>query len=113
MSLPAPTLPHASLSNHAAAQLGKAIEAAGLTPCENWRYDGVSYEGTIEQWAQVAEAAVALYAVHGSTERRVLRAAFERNPAGCLILQALNGYAYEQERLARVAARAARLAARG
>lgn len=106
------TTERATLSNNAAATLHAAIAASGLTEGENWRYDGITLEGTLAQWATLAEATIELYAEAAGSERTMLRAALSRNPAMCGLVAALNGYRKHEKRMASRARRAAARAAR-
>jgi len=97
------TTARATISNNAATTLHEAIAASGLTESDNWRYDGISLEGSLEQWATLAEATIALYADAARGERTVLRAALNRNPAICGLVAAFNGYRKHAKWLARQA----------
>lgn len=103
---------HATISNHAAASLADAIAASGLIEGDNFRYDGITLEGTLAQWAALAEATIALYASAAGSEKNVLRAALSRNPAISSLVVAFGGYRKHTKRMASRARRAARAAAR-
>jgi hypothetical protein len=101
-----------TLSLSAAASLSAAIKESGLTETGNDRYDGVTLKGTMEQWANLGEATIALYQRESGTERVVLNHAAQRNPAIAAVVCAFAGYGLNRARLARIAARKARRAAR-
>ncbi|MGB1712587.1 MAG: hypothetical protein ACPHP1_08500 [Miltoncostaeaceae bacterium] len=98
----------ATISNNAAAPLIDAIAASGLTEGTNYRYDGITLEGTLEQWAALAEATIALYADAVGSEKNVLRAALRRNPAMTALVAGFSDYRWHTKRMAIRARRAAR-----
>lgn len=75
------TTHRADMSNNAAALLHDLIKASGLREEAGARYDGTHLEGTLDQWAALGDATVALYQRSRGANKRILLASARRNPA--------------------------------
>lgn len=71
----------ATMSNNADALLREAVRASGLQEVGGDRYDGVTLEGTLEEWGALAQSALTLREGARGSDRRVLTHAIQRNPA--------------------------------